>query len=92
MSPLRVHVRLLGAFRKYEANELTLELPRGTRVATLRRRLADALRLRCPTFADEALLDVSVLADEHRVLEDADLLDASPGRLSLAVLPPVWGG
>lgn len=92
MTPVRVEIRLFGAFRKYATNELTLELPHGTRISTLRRRLADALRARCPTFADEALLDLSVVADEHRVLEDSDLVGGSGGCVSLAVLPPVCGG
>jgi molybdopterin converting factor small subunit len=90
MSAIQVHVRLFGAFRVYEPHELTVEVPRGSRIVTLRRRLADELRRACPTFADEALLDVSVLADEHHVLGDEDVLDG--GRVSLAVLPPVCGG
>lgn len=92
MIPVRVQVRLFGAFRKYAAEELTLELPHGTRIGTLRKRLADALRARCPGFADEALLDVSVVADEQRVLADTDVVGGGGGGVSLAVLPPVCGG
>lgn len=91
MSAIQVHVRLFGAFRAYEPHELTVEVPRGSRIAALRRRVADELRRVCPTFADEALLDVSVLADEHRVFADEDVLD-DRGQVSLAVLPPVCGG
>jgi molybdopterin converting factor small subunit len=92
MSAIQVQVRLFGAFRKYATDELIVELPRGSRVGALRRRLADELRRRCPTFVDEALLDVSVLADAHRVLADGDVVDGGAGRVSLAVLPPVCGG
>jgi molybdopterin converting factor small subunit len=89
---VEVDVRLFGAFRKYEPQAFTLVVPRGTPVRTLRRRLADALRERCPSFADEALLDVSVVADAERILDDGDRLDAGCARLALAILPPVCGG
>lgn len=91
MSAIQVHVRLFGAFRQYAADELTLELPRGAKVAALRGHVAEALRRRCPAFADEALLEHSVVADEHRVLSDDDLV-GDGGPVCLAVLPPVCGG
>lgn len=92
MSAIQVEIRLFGAFRKYGDDVLVVEVPRGARVGAVRRRVADELRRRYPTFAEEALLDVSVVADAQRVLGDGDLLDGGAGRLSLAVLPPVCGG
>jgi molybdopterin converting factor small subunit len=91
MEAIRVRVRLFGAFRKYsERAEVALDVPRGTTVAALRRHLGEALRAACPGFADQPLLDISALADDERILDDAHLLGGD--RLSLAVLPPVCGG
>ncbi|HEX9399795.1 MAG TPA: hypothetical protein VF912_06760 [Anaeromyxobacter sp.] len=91
MSPIRVEVRLFGMFRKYSSAALTFEVPRGTVVSAVRKRIAEALRAACPTFRDERLLEVSVLADEQRVLDDGDALGPRD-RISLAILPPVCGG
>lgn len=92
MSTVEVRVRLFGAFRRYASDEVTVELPRGEKVGALRPRIAEALRRRCPAFADEALLEASVLADERRVLAEDDPIDAGSGPVTLAVLPPVCGG
>jgi molybdopterin converting factor small subunit len=89
---VEVQIRLFGAFRKYSACELTLEVPQGTPVRKLRRRVADVLRARCPEFADEALLDLSAFAEEDRILRDTDLVGRGPGTVSVAILPPVCGG
>ena len=91
MDPVRVCVRLFGAFRKYSSGaDLSFEVPRGTTVAAVRQHLGEALRRACPAFADQQLLDVSVLADDERILDDGQLLGGE--RVSLAVLPPVCGG
>jgi molybdopterin converting factor small subunit len=96
MSTLQVHVKLFGVLRSY-APELTFELPRGTAVSALRGRIAEALRGRLRELGSEAplaqsVLAQSVLADEHRILGDADVVDGPRGTVSLAVLPPVCGG
>ena len=91
MDPVRVRVRLFGAFRKYATGgDVAFDVPLGTTVAALRAHLGEALRRACPAFADQPLLDASVLADDERILDDAQALGA--GDLSLAVLPPVCGG
>lgn len=93
MDPVRVCVRLFGAFRKYSSGAdvyVSFDVPRGTTVAALRQHLGEALRCNCPAFADQQLLDVSVLADDERILDDGQLL--GDDRVSLAVLPPVCGG
>lgn len=93
MYPVRVQVRLFGAFRKYSnGSDLSFDVPRGTLVSALRKRVADALRRKFPTFSDEGLLNVSVLADEHRVLDDGDPIGRGLDHVSVAVLPPVCGG
>jgi molybdopterin converting factor small subunit len=91
MDPVRVCVRLFGAFRKYSSGaDVSFEVPGGTTVAAVRRHLGEALQRACPAFSDQQLLDVSVLADDERILDDAQLLRGD--RVSLAVLPPVCGG
>jgi molybdopterin converting factor small subunit len=95
MFPVRVHVRLFGALRKYSSSsgaELTFDVPRGTPVSALRPRVADALRRRFPAFAEDGLLAASVLADERRVLEDGEPVGSGLDHVTLAVLPPVCGG
>jgi molybdopterin converting factor small subunit len=88
---LRIDVRLFGALRKYaNGAEISLEVPSGTTVSGLRSYLGDALRRGGAAFADQPLLDASVLADEEQILDDAQALVAD--RISLAVLPPVCGG
>lgn len=93
MEHVRVSVRLFGAFRKYgDGSEIAVEVPRGTTVAALRRHLGDALRRCCAAFAEQQLLDVSVLADDERILEDGEPLGWGADRVALAILPPVCGG
>lgn len=93
MALVTVRIRLFGAFRKYSnGDELALEVARGTTVAALRERLGDALRRGCAAFAEQALLDVSVLADDERILDDGDAVGLGADRVALAVLPPVCGG
>ncbi len=92
MPPIHVDIRLFGSFRRYASGGLTLDVPRGTVGSTLRRRIAEALRRASPSFDDDGLLALSVVADEHRVLEDADPVGAGLDRVSLAILPPVCGG
>jgi molybdopterin synthase sulfur carrier subunit len=90
---LRVEVRLFGAFRKYaNGSEVSLEVPRGTTVSALRKHLGEALRRGAASFADQPLLDASVLADDEEILDDAQPLGGGGDRIFLAVLPPVCGG
>lgn len=93
MKPIHVRVRLFGAFRRYEGDaELRVEVPSGTTVAALRSRVGEALRAACPTFRDQGLLDVSVLADDERILDDGLALGEERDGFTLAILPPVCGG
>jgi molybdopterin converting factor small subunit len=93
MRSIRVCVQLFGAFRKYSSGSaLRFEVPPGTTVSALRAHLGEALRSLCPAFPDQALLDVSVLADEDRILDDGQSLGPGLDEVSLAVLPPVCGG
>jgi molybdopterin converting factor small subunit len=93
MDEVRVSVRLFGAFRKYaNGSEIALDVPRGTTVAALRRHLGEALRRGCAAFAEQQLLDVSVLADDEQILDDRQPLGCGADRVALSVLPPVCGG
>jgi molybdopterin converting factor small subunit len=90
---VRVSIRLFGAFRKYgDGSEIALDVPRGTTVAALRAHLGEVLRRGCAGFAEQDLLDVSVLADDEQIREDAQPLGRGVDRVALAVLPPVCGG
>jgi molybdopterin converting factor small subunit len=92
MESVQVDVRLFGAFRKYAPDAVSLEVPRGTTVAALRQRLAAALRREWPTFHEQGLLDVSVFADDERILADDEQVGVDARRVALAILPPVCGG
>ncbi|BDG05555.1 MoaD/ThiS family protein [Anaeromyxobacter oryzae] len=93
MKPIQVRVRLFGAFRKYSSGaELRVDVPSGTTVSALRARVGEALRAACPTFGDQGLLDVSVLADDERILDEDQALGDGHDEITLAVLPPVCGG
>jgi molybdopterin converting factor small subunit len=92
VATVQVQVRLFGAFRASGSDELTFVVPRGTEVRAVRRRVGEALRARHPGFADDALLAVSALADERRVLDDGEPLGDLADRVCLAILPPVCGG
>ena len=90
---LQIDVRLFGAFRKYSNGaEVTFEVPHGTTVSAVRKYLGEALRRGAAAFADQPLLDASVLADDDEILDDAQPLGSGADRISLAVLPPVCGG
>jgi sulfur-carrier protein len=93
MGPVRVDVRLFGAFRKYSTTALvSLDVPRGTRVAVLRELVGAALRRDCPAFHEQELLEASAVADDERILPDEQPIGVGVDRVSLAVLPPVCGG
>lgn len=92
VSTIEVRLRLFGAFRRCAAEEVSVQVPRGSRIGAVRGRVAAELRRRWPAFAEEGLLEASVIADEHRVLDDGDLLESAGGPVSLAILPPVCGG
>jgi molybdopterin converting factor small subunit len=93
MEPVRVSVRLFGAFRRYSNGaDVSLVVPRGTTVGALREHLGEALRRGSPAFHDQALLDVSVLADQESILDDAQPLASRAEPIVVAVLPPVCGG
>lgn len=93
MYPVRVHVQLFGVFRKYsQGAEVIFDVPRGSPVSALRKSLAHALHKTCPTFGDDGLLEVSVLADDHHVLDDEEQVGSGLDQVSIAVLPPVCGG
>ena len=93
MNTSRLRVQLFGAFRKYAPDgDVHLEVPPGTPLAAVRTRLGEALREIFPAFRDQGLLDVSVFADDERILDDGQALGDDRAELSLAVLPPVCGG
>ncbi len=89
---VEVHVRLFGAVRACGSAALTFVRPRGPEVRAVRRRVGEALRARHPGFADDALLAVSALADDRRVLDDGEPVGGGGERVTLAILPPVCGG
>jgi molybdopterin converting factor small subunit len=90
-SDFSVELRLFGAFRKYEgtAPVLTLEVPQGASVVTLKQILGKTLRQKFENFDEDVLISESAIADEHRILLDDEVLAPSS---RLAILPPVCGG
>jgi molybdopterin converting factor small subunit len=93
MDAIRVCVQLFGAFRKYSnGSDVTFEVPRGTTVSALRKHLAEALRRGSPAFDGQELLELSAVADDEHILDDAAPLGLGADRVSLVILPPVCGG
>jgi molybdopterin converting factor small subunit len=88
-APTRVRLRLFGAFRQV-APELTLEVPRDTTVADLRRHVKEALTRAYPAAGDDDLVDLSAVASDTEILAESHLLGG--GDVSLSILPPVCGG
>lgn len=87
----RVRLRLFGAFRDIAGGaELTLEVPSGTTVATLRGYVKEALARALPARPHDRLVDLSALASDSAILPDSHLL--AGGDVCLAMLPPVCGG
>jgi len=86
---IEITIRLFGAFRKFHNAPLTLFLPAGCSVTDIKTALGHALTSLNPAFADQELLDKSVLADDRAVLAPGATLQQN---CQLAILPPVCGG
>lgn len=87
---LHLTLTLFGAFRQYtQGSSLSLDVPVGTTIVTLRPLLEQALRQRYPQFSNAGLINDSAVADANSILpEDTALTDG----MTLAILPPVCGG
>ncbi len=86
----RVRLRLFGAFREGGAAELTLEVPSGITVASLRAHVKEALARRLPARRHDQLVDLSALASDSAILPESHQL-GDPD-VCLSILPPVCGG
>jgi molybdopterin converting factor small subunit len=89
-APTRVRLRLFGAFREVGAAELTLEVPSGTTVASLRAHVKEALARMLPARRHDQLVDLSALASDSAILTESHLLGDRD--VCLSILPPVCGG
>lgn len=87
----RVRLRLFGAFREVaRGEELTVEVPAGTTVASLRSHLKEALARTVPARRHDQLVDLSALASDSAILPESHLLGDT--EVCLSILPPVCGG
>lgn len=87
----RVRLRLFGALREVAVGgELTVEVPPGTTVASLRTHLKEALAQTVPARRHDQLVDLSALASDSTILPESHLLGDTD--VCLAILPPVCGG
>jgi molybdopterin converting factor small subunit len=88
---MRVRLRLFGALRDAACgDELTLDVPAGTTVASLRSYVKDALARAAPGRRHDQLVELSALASDRAILAESHLLAAADA--SLCILPPVCGG
>jgi molybdopterin synthase sulfur carrier subunit len=93
MRPLRVEIRLFGAFRQYSSGaSVSFDVPQGTLVSEVRSRLLAALDRDAASPEVRQLVNASVIADDSRILDETQELGAGQDVVSLAVLPPVCGG
>ncbi|MCC7441565.1 MAG: MoaD/ThiS family protein [Bdellovibrionales bacterium] len=88
---IQVKVELYGAFRNcgWTEREVDISLSGPVTVAELRRAFAERLGELAPGFSFERLLGDSAFANDTRLLEPNDRIEAS---CRLAILPPVCGG
>ena len=82
---ITIAVNLFGPLKKYSS--LTLTVPQGTTVKTLREKLGEVLRKVHPSFSENGLLAESAFATDERIL-----VDSSEVSRVVNVLPPVCGG
>lgn len=87
---IRVEVHLYGVFKRFSAQQMfELFLPRGENVAFAKQELLKKLQDVSDDNNLGMLLNRSVFADEHSVLNDNDILDRD---VEISILPPVSGG
>lgn len=86
---MNVRIQLHGALREAAPSGFVeIDLPAGSRIATLRQHLATWLAQHAPAV-DAGLLRRSAFATEEEILHDEREI---PPNTQLAVLPPVSGG
>lgn len=89
-STLHLTIKLFGAFRKYtQGKNLSLDVPSGITINTLRPLLEQALLQNYPHFSDAGLIHDSAFSNSESLLTEDTILTEN---LMLAVLPPVCGG
>jgi molybdopterin converting factor small subunit len=81
MGTITIYIKLFGSFRKF-GESLDFCLPAGSTIATVKKTLQQKLN-------GERLVSDSVLANDHAILRDHDVLDNDT---ELSILPPVCGG
>ena len=87
--PITLSIKLFGAFRKYHAGTLNVDVAAGSSAQAVKAAIAAALRQANPTFADDELISKSALANHQRVFSNSETIVATT---DLAILPPVCGG
>ena len=88
---IQIKVRLFGAFRRYETNQVfvAIEVPESSSVEVVKNSIASYFRAKFENFSDGQLIEDSVIADESHVLGANEIIEQS---CTLAILPPVCGG
>jgi molybdopterin converting factor small subunit len=87
--PIRLSIKMFGAFRKYHQGTLDIEVLAGCTMQAVKGAIAEALRQSNPSFSDVALVHQSAIADHQRVYREDECISMPA---SLAILPPVCGG
>jgi len=90
MSQIVTHtIRMFGVFRNYHPSHMTLSIPDGSSVSAIKAAMAEQLRQHSPGLIENEWMDLSVLANDQRILGNDECLY---GAATLAILPPVCGG
>ena len=89
MNKITVTITLFGAFRKYDVQFVTIELPQASSISDIKKYLKDKLLSINANLFERDLVKHSVLANDSEILNDNVVLvqDAK-----LSILPPVCGG
>lgn len=89
MSKITVTITLFGAFRKYDQQFVTLELPGETNISKIKNHLENKLLSINKNLSEHSLVKHSVLASDSEILNDTIVLEQNT---KLSILPPVCGG
>lgn len=85
-----LQIELLGSLKKYsDIHTINVVVSKGSKTDEVKKKIIHFLTTHDSNFSDSELIEKSVLANERRILNADELLEAD---MQLVMLPPVCGG